>query len=40
MKFQKYVFSDTNCYLNTVFNGNNHIILTKTHLIDDKNFVF
>ena len=32
-------FSDTNCYLNIVFNENNHNILTKTPLIDDKNFI-
>ena len=41
MKFQKYVCSDPKYYLNIVFNGNNHNILTQTHLIDDKKkFIF
>ena len=33
-------FFDTNCYLNIVFNGNKHNILTKSHLIDDKILYF
>ena len=33
-------FSDTNCDLNIVFNGNNHNILTETHLDDEKKSYF